>query len=105
MITKIMFTILVLTELIFAVWNIRCVQPGYVNFYVGEHAADFREVVFNDAAHLNFTDLPLVSPFFAKLLGVGSVDAGKCIASLQRLSRCCLLCWGVFCCLTPPSVT
>lgn len=28
----------------------------YVNFYVGEHAVDFKEVVFNDAGHLNFTE-------------------------------------------------
>lgn len=62
-------------------------QPGYVNFYVGEHASDFREVIFNDAAHLNFTDLPLVSPFFAKLLGVGSVDAGKCIEQMNEMVR------------------
>ena len=29
----------------------------YVNFYVGRQAADFREVIFEDAGHMNFCDL------------------------------------------------
>lgn len=57
----------------------------YVNFYVGEHAEDFREVIFHDAGHLNFTDLPLVSPVLARLLGTGDIDAGTCIEHVNEM--------------------
>lgn len=57
----------------------------YVNFYVGENAADYREVVFRDAGHLNFTDLPLISPILAKMLGTGKVDPRTCIENVNRV--------------------
>lgn len=57
----------------------------YVNFTVGKNAKDFREVVFNDAGHLNFTDLPLVSPFFGKMLGSGNVDARTCTENVNEM--------------------
>lgn len=57
----------------------------YVNFYVGENAVDYREVIFNDAGHLNFTDLPLVSPILARMLGVGKVDARACIENVNEV--------------------
>lgn len=57
----------------------------YVNFYVGENAADYHAVIFNDAGHLNFTDLPLVSPVLAKMLGVGKVDARECIENVNEV--------------------
>lgn len=57
----------------------------YVNFYVGENAADYRAVIFNDAGHLNFTDLPLVSPVLAKMLGVGEVNARECIENVNEV--------------------
>lgn len=57
----------------------------YVNFYVGEHAEDFREVIFHDAGHLNFTDLPLISPLLACLLGTGDADAGTCIEHVNEM--------------------
>lgn len=57
----------------------------YVNFYVGENAADYRAVIFNDAGHLNFTDLPLVAPVLAKMLGVGKVDAAACIQNVNEM--------------------
>ncbi len=56
---------------------------GYVNFYTGERALDYREVIFDDAGHLNFTDLPIVSPPLARLLGVGDVDARKCMENVN----------------------
>ena len=46
----------------------------YVNFYVGRNAADFHEVVFQNISHLNFTDLPLISPILAKMLGTEDVN-------------------------------
>lgn len=32
-----------------------------------------------DSGHLNFTDLPRISPFLSKMLGVGTIDSIKCI--------------------------
>ena len=57
----------------------------YVNDYVGQNAADYREIIFEDAGHLNFTDLPLFSPVLAKLLGVGSVDARECMENVNEV--------------------
>lgn len=57
----------------------------YVNFYLGENAADYRGVMFHDAGHLNFTDLPLISPVLAKFLGVGDVDAKACIENVNQV--------------------
>lgn len=57
----------------------------YVNHYVGRNAADYREVIFNDAGHLNFTDLPMFSPVIAKLLGVGEVNAEECIGNVNHI--------------------
>lgn len=57
----------------------------YVNFYLGENAVCYQAVAFQDAGHLNFTDLPLVSPVLAKLLGVGEVDAKTCIENVNEV--------------------
>lgn len=57
----------------------------YVNFYVGEHARDYRAVAFRDAGHLNFTDLPLISPVLARLLGIGRVDAKTCMENVNHV--------------------
>lgn len=57
----------------------------YVNFYVGDHAADFHEVVFENSGHLNFTDLPLVSPILANMLGTGSVDPAQCLENVNEM--------------------
>lgn len=58
---------------------------GYVNFYVGERAADYHYAVIDNAGHLSFTDLPLVSPPLAGMLGVGEVDAKECIEEVNAL--------------------
>ena len=57
----------------------------YVNFYVGRQAADFREVIFEDAGHMNFCDLSLASPILAGLLGTGTVDEWECLENLNEL--------------------
>lgn len=57
----------------------------YVNDHVGRNAVDYREVIFNDAGHLNFTDLPMFSPVLAGLLGVGEVDAETCIKNVNEV--------------------
>ena len=62
-------------------------HPGweYVNDYVGRNAVDYKEVIFNDAGHLNFTDLPMLSPVLARMLGVGEVDAEECIQNVNEV--------------------
>lgn len=59
----------------------------YVNFYVGRNAKDFHDAIFHDASHLNFTDLPLVSPIIAKMLGTGDADAKECIETVNDMVR------------------
>ncbi len=62
-------------------------HPGwkYVNDYLGENAADYREVIFNGAGHLNFTDLPMIAPPLAAMLGVGEVDAAECLKNVNEV--------------------
>lgn len=60
-------------------------KEQYVNFYVGDHAEDFREIVVEDAGHMNFCDLAVASPLGARLLGTGKTDAWKCLANINEL--------------------
>ncbi len=46
----------------------------YVNDFVIDHAKDGRMVVFKNAGHMDFTDLPLISPVLGDMLGSGDVD-------------------------------
>ncbi len=57
----------------------------YVNDYLGQNAADYREVIFNGAGHLNFTDLPMIAPPLAAMLGVGEVDAEECMKNVNEV--------------------
>ena len=57
----------------------------YVNFYLGERASDYQVAVIEDAGHLNFTDLPVISPFLAGMLGTGDVDPRECIEQVNEL--------------------
>lgn len=57
----------------------------YVNDYLGENAVDYREVIFNGAGHLNYTDLPLIAPPLAAMLGVGDVDATECLKNVNEV--------------------
>jgi len=62
-------------------------HPGwkYVNDYLGENAVDYREVIFHGAGHLNYTDLPLIAPPLAEMLGVGDVDAAECLKNVNEV--------------------
>ncbi len=51
----------------------------YANMRMQEHASKAFQLVVNGSGHLNFTDLPLVSPLLASLLGTGSVDPRYCM--------------------------
>lgn len=47
---------------------------AYVNQYVVDNAKDGRTVVFSGAGHMDFTDLPLISPFLASMLDGGESE-------------------------------
>jgi len=61
------------------------VGDRYSNFYASRNAVCAYEVIFKDAGHLNFTDLPLFSPMLARMLGVGAIDARYCIEKTNSL--------------------
>lgn len=58
---------------------------AYNNFHATKNAVCAYETVFQNAGHLNFTDLPLFSPTLAKMLGVGTVDARDCIETTNQV--------------------
>lgn len=60
-------------------------ENAYANLYMGRNAKCYDYVIFKGAGHLNFTDLPLVSPVLAGLLGTGSVDARTCIEDVNKM--------------------
>ena len=57
----------------------------YVNFSVVKHSADAHEVTFRNAAHMNFCDLPVLSPPLAGMFGVGSCDPRECIETVNGI--------------------
>ena len=57
----------------------------YINFYVVKHGVDAREVTLKDAAHMNFCDLPLVSPPLAAMFGTGKRDPRECIQTVNEM--------------------
>ena len=57
----------------------------YVNQYVVEHAADARSLTYAGTEHMDFTDLPLLSPVLASMLGKGSVDSREFIPQMNRV--------------------
>ncbi len=58
---------------------------NYANNVILKNATKGYNTYIKGSEHMNFTDLPLFSPFFAKLLGVGDVDAGECIDQVNGL--------------------
>ena len=57
----------------------------YVNYNVVKHGTDAREVTFRDAAHMNFCDLPVLSPVMAAMFGSGSRDPHSCIVTVNGI--------------------
>ncbi len=55
----------------------------YANNVTLANALNGREVHFDNAGHLNFTDLPLYSPTLASLLGTGNIDRTYCIQTMN----------------------
>lgn len=60
-------------------------SPNYANMVASRNAVDSHDVVFRNSGHLNFTDLPLFSPFFAQMLGTGNIDRVYCIESMNKV--------------------
>ena len=58
---------------------------AYANNIVMKNATCGYETYFKNAGHMNFTDLPLISPFLANILGTGSVDPEECIDTMNGL--------------------
>lgn len=57
----------------------------YVNEYVTENAKVSKTVVFTGAGHMDFTDLPLFSPFLSKMLGSGDVDHEEMMRTVNQI--------------------
>ncbi|MDE7097548.1 MAG: hypothetical protein K2O60_00180 [Ruminococcus sp.] len=57
----------------------------YVNKYLLDNAVDSREIHFDGTEHMDFTDLPLLSPTLAKMLGKGSVDSAEFIPKMNSI--------------------
>ena len=57
----------------------------YANNVVLDNAENAYNTYFTGAGHMNYTDLPLISPFFAKMLGTGDINPEMCIDKLNRL--------------------
>ena len=59
----------------------------YVNLYTVEHAKTAKTVVIEGTAHMNFTDLPVFSPFLAGMLGTGERDSREAIEITNNCVR------------------
>lgn len=60
-------------------------DESYVNRYVLDRAVDGREMYFANTEHMDFTDLPLLSPFLASMFGKGSIDPDEFIPRLNDI--------------------
>lgn len=59
-------------------------QP-YVNRFVLDNALDAREAHFSGTEHMDFTDLPLLSPTLASMLGKGSADPEEFVPRMNAV--------------------
>lgn len=60
-------------------------SSDYANMVASGNAVDSHNVVFKESGHLNFTDLPLFSPFLAQMLGTGNIDRLYCIETMNSV--------------------
>lgn len=61
------------------------IKDTYANMVATNHAEDARYTVIKGSEHMNFTDLPLFSPFLAKQLGTGKIDVRYCIKKMNDI--------------------
>ena len=57
----------------------------YPNIEVMAHAAEGWSVTIRDTEHMDFTDLPLLSPFLGKMLGSGERDTAETMTIVNSL--------------------
>lgn len=60
-------------------------KESYANMMANKNALDSYEVIINGSGHINFTDLPIISPSLSKLLGTGDVNARYCIETTNKV--------------------
>ena len=60
-------------------------SSNYANMVASNNAVDSHDVVFKKSGHLNFTDLPLFSPFLAQMLGTGNIEKVYCIETMNNI--------------------
>ena len=65
--------------------NAREMGYNYANNIILDNAVVGFSTYFKGSEHMNFTDLPLFSPFLAKMLGTGSVDPKRCIDQVNGI--------------------
>lgn len=67
--------------------RIEAKKEGYIysNNVVLDNAVNAYSTYIKGSEHMNFTDLPLISPFLADKLGAGDIDAGECIDTVNGL--------------------
>lgn len=58
----------------------------YVNNYIVENAKNAQSVVFKNAGHMNFTDLPMFSPFLSSMLGTGDADSEQFMYTVNEVT-------------------
>ena len=56
-----------------------------MNNVIIDNATEGHSTYFKGSGHMNFTDLPLISPFIANALGTGDVDPEECIDQVNAL--------------------
>lgn len=60
-------------------------KESYPNVVAEANAMDGRHILVEGSGHLNFTDLPMFSPFFARMLGTGDVNRRYCIETMNQV--------------------
>ncbi|MCM1506639.1 MAG: hypothetical protein NC177_05830 [Ruminococcus flavefaciens] len=60
-------------------------ETEYVNKYLLDNAVDGREIHFDGTEHMDFTDLPLLSPILSKMLGKGEVNSSEFIPEMNNI--------------------
>ena len=50
-----------------------------------KNAKEGKTVTFSNVEHMDFTDLPLISPFIGSMLGHGDVDSEKCMTTVNGI--------------------
>lgn len=58
---------------------------AYANNVIMTNASCGYETYFKGAGHMNFTDLPLIAPALADMLGTGDADPGECVDTMNSI--------------------